>query len=277
MSKQTQTKGLKRNTIDKYYTKPSIVSECMKKVNELLHIQPMDIFIEPSAGNGSFISSIKSLGCKYAFYDIEPEHPEITKRDFLSNEPFPNPSEGGRCHIIGNPPFGRQSSIAIRFIKKATTFCDTISFILPKSFKKDSLKKTFPLTFHTICEMDLPTKSFLVNQEEHDVPCVFQIWEKRNYERETVEKQLPKNFVFVKKDESPHISVRRVGVYAGQIDTNTSDKSIQSHYFIKFTNKKSIKENVKRLSNITYASASNTVGPKSISKQELIEKFNEFI
>jgi hypothetical protein len=43
-------------------------------------------------------------------------------------------------HIIGNPPFGRQSSTAIKFIKKSCLFCNSLSFILPKSFKKDSLK-----------------------------------------------------------------------------------------------------------------------------------------
>ena len=46
-------------------------------------------------------------------------------------------------HFIGNPPFGRQSSLAKKFIKHICS-CDktkTIAFILPKSFKKDSLKK----------------------------------------------------------------------------------------------------------------------------------------
>ena len=47
-----------------------------------------------------------------------------------------------KIHVIGNPPFGRQSSLAIKFIKKSCSFSDTISFILPKSFKKDSMKKS---------------------------------------------------------------------------------------------------------------------------------------
>ena len=54
-----------------------------------------------------------------------------------------------KIHIIGNPPFGRQSSLAIKFIKKSAEFCDSISFILPKSFKKDSLKKHFPLNLQS--------------------------------------------------------------------------------------------------------------------------------
>ena len=83
-------------------------------------------------------------------------------------------------------------------------------------------------------------------------------------------------FVFVKKEETPDISFRRVGVNAGIIDENIDEKSIQSHYFIKFTNGKSKKNNIKHLSTITY-DFNNTVGPKSISKQELITQFNPLL
>ena len=59
-------------------------------------------------------------------------------------------------------------------------------------------------------------------------------------------------------------------------DTKIDEKSIQSHYFIKFTNGKSITDNINKLSTITY-DFNNTVGPKSISKQELIFKFNPLL
>ena len=85
-----------------------------------------------------------------------------------------------KIHIIGNPPFGRQSSLARKFIKKSCDFCDTLSFILPKSFKKDSFQKTFPLYFHLVYQVDLPEKSFQVNSKDYNVPCVFQIWIKRD-------------------------------------------------------------------------------------------------
>lgn len=49
-------KGLKRNTIDKFYTKPKVVELCFEKIQ---HIFPDDLIIEPSAGNGSFIEPIK--------------------------------------------------------------------------------------------------------------------------------------------------------------------------------------------------------------------------
>ena len=271
-----QTKGLKRNIIDKYYTKDSVVELCLTLVKKYIQINTDDLIIEPSAGNGSFITGIKSLTSHYNFYDLEPENDEIIKQDYLLHDCDCMKETFGNIHVIGNPPFGRQSSLAIKFIKKSCDFCDSVSFILPKSFKKDSLKKSFPLNFHLIVEIDLPEKSFLVDGLEHNVETIFQIWEKKDVKRMVAEKLESLNFMFVGKTESPDISFRRVGVNAGTIDINIDEKSIQSHYFIKFTNDKSINDNIKQLSTIKYE-FNNTVGPKSISKQELIFKFNPLL
>jgi len=274
----SQTKGLRRNTIDKYYTNPETVKLCIEYIDKYVVMDDLDLIIEPSAGNGAFIEGIKSLTYNHLFYDIEPENEEITKQDFLKLDIYAKGLNEfqNKIHIVGNPPFGRQSSLAIKFIKKACEFAHSISFILPKSFKKDSLIQKFPLNFHRIFEIDLPDNSFLVNGETHDVPCIFQIWMKRSYNRETVEQMKPLNFRFVKKTENPDISFRRVGVNAGTIDTECDNKSIQSHYFIKFSNDKNISDNIMRLSGITF-DFNNTIGPKSISKQELIQKFNPLL
>jgi predicted RNA methylase len=268
-----QAKGLKRNTIDKYYTKDTVVDLCLNIVKHSIQINADDVIIEPSAGNGSFIAGIKSLTSNYKFYDLEPENGEIIKQDYFLYDHHATTS--GRTHVIGNPPFGRQSSLAIKFIKKSCEFCNSLSFILPKSFKKDSLKKTFPAYFHLIVEIDLPDKSFMVDGIEHDVPCIFQVWEKKDVKRTMTEKVVPKHFMFVEKTDSPDISFRRVGVNAGMIDTNI-DKSVQSHYFIKFTNHTSINDNIEMLKVVTF-NHNNTVGPRSISKQELIKEFNKVL
>jgi len=280
-----QTKGLKRNTIDKYYTKDTIVELCLNFIKNYINITNDDLIIEPSAGNGSFITGIKSLSNNFIFYDLEPENKEIIKQDYLLFDYKDLTNKFNNIHIIGNPPFGRQSSLAIKFIKKSCEFCDSISFILPKSFKKDSLKKKFSLNFHLVFENDLPDKSFLVDGIEHDVPCIFQIWQKKDTKRLVNKKLEPINFKFVEKPENldnveeskkPDISFRRVGVNAGTIDININEKSIQSHYFIKFTNNKNKNENLEKLKNIKF-NFDNTVGPKSISKQEIIDEFNKFI
>jgi predicted RNA methylase len=275
--KPKQTKGVNRNTIDKYYTKNAVVDSCVELVKKYIQINSSELIIEPSAGNGSFISAIKGLTNNHLFYDLEPENEEIVKQDYLQFNYTDVKNKFERIHIIGNPPFGRQSSLAIKFIKKSCEFCSSISFILPKSFKKDSLKKTFPLNFHLIYETDLPNKSFLVNGSEHNVPCIFQIWEKKTHNRDTIDKLEPIHFKFVKKDEFPDISFIRVGGKAGTVDKNTKDKGLQAHYFIKFTNNNaSVDENIQKLSTITYE-FNNTVGPRSISKQELIKEFNKVL
>ena len=274
---ETQTKGLKRNVIDKFYTKKEVAMYCINLFKEYVTPNNDDLIIEPSAGNGGFIDAIKSLKCNYEFYDLEPEHEEIVKQDYLLyNTNNNNNNNTQKIHIVGNPPFGRQSSLAIKFIKKSCHFCTSISFILPKSFKKDSLKKTFPLNYHLLYEIDLPEKSFLVNKQEHNVPCIFQIWIKKTYNREVSAKLEPHNFIFVEKTNNPSISIRRVGVNAGTIDVNSANKSVQSHYFIRFTNTNSLEKNIDLLKSVVYDS-NNTVGPKSIGKQELIKEFNKVL
>lgn len=303
-----QTTGLKRKTIDKYYTKPSVVTECMNAVSKYLNIDKVnDLCIEPSAGNGAFINSITSLFNNYKFFDIEPEsndnnsententeNTEIVKQDYLRFVMDDNGEDNGEdnfedngdhaentgkrknIYVIGNPPFGRQSSTAIKFIKKSAEFCDGIAFILPKSFKKDSLKKHFPLNFHLVHEFDIPDNAFTINNTSYDVPCVFQIWIKKTFNRPIVKKISPSNYKFVKKEENPDISFRRVGIYAGKVCWETENKSSQSHYFIKF-NIELTDAIFNKLNDIKYDCKNNTCGPRSISKQELIKEFNKIL
>ena len=271
-----QHKGLKRNIIDKFYTKTNVATSCITLIKQRVTINETDLILEPSAGNGAFMDGIKLLSKHHLFYDLEPENPDIIKQDYLIYDFREIKKRFNKIHVVGNPPFGRQSSLAIKFIRKSCEFCNSISFILPKSFKKESLKNKFPLQFHLVYECDLPDNSFLVDGSEHNVPCVFQIWEKKETNRSVAEKIEPLYFEFVDKKQHPDISFRRVGVNAGTMDVNIDEKSIQSHYFIKFTNNKTLHDNLNKLSKINFE-FNNTVGPNSISKQELIRKFNEIL
>ena len=281
---EVQTTGLTRNPIDKYYTKEEIVELCVNYVKQHIKItKTKDIIIEPSAGNGVFYKALLKLCKNIRLFDIKPDSDIVTKMDFLHVTP--------QCiqpdidistltiHTIGNPPFGRQSSMAIKFIKHAATFSKTISFILPKSFKKESMRKAFPLSFHLIFECDLPEKSFTVNGKDHDSPCVFQIWEKKNTNRFVEIDIIPNGYKFVKKEKYPDISLRRVGSLAGKADMETINKSEQSHYFIKVVNESLIPKVsllTLVLNNIEYET-NNTVGPKSISKNEFTKQINKII
>jgi len=272
---RVQTKGLRRNTIDKYYTKPAVAERCLALLRQHIAVDAeADTVIEPSAGDGAFIPGIRALARNVRFYDLAPEHADVERRDYLQYVHRPAPA--GRTHVVGNPPFGRQSSAAIRFIRKSCEFADSVSFILPRSFKKDSMRRAFPPHFHLVHESDLPDRAFTVDGAEHDVPCVFQVWERRPQPREAAAKLAPHNFAFVKQTDNPDVSVRRVGVNAGAVDRRTEGKSVQSHYFIRFANGRSADENAAALAGITYE-FNNTVGPRSISKQELMAKFNPLL
>ena len=264
-----QTTGKNRNTIDKFYTNPSVVKKYIDQFKP--YIGENDLIIEPSAGCGVWTIPLHMYNL--IAFDIQPEGEGIQQMDFLGVDLYAFQSN---LHFIGNPPFGRQSSLAKKFIKHICS-CEktqTIAFILPKSFKKDSFKKVFSPKFHLVYQDDVDKDAFLANGKPYDVPCVFQIWERRDFDREMPEILKPIGFQFVKKRENPDYSLRRVGVYAGKLDRKTDDKSEQSHYFIKL-NKNSDLFALKY--NIIEWEHNNTVGPRSISKQEFIKVLNKLV
>ena len=262
--------GLKRQKGDKFYTKREVVNKCMQHVKTHINLENM-LVIEPSAGDGAFMSAIKQSTTLYRFYDIEPKHSDVIKCDFLDIDLADvHPS---MC-FIGNPPFGRQSSLAIKFIKKCCVTAEFICFILPSSFKKESMQKYFPLRFHLLHESDIQKDGFTVDGTSHNVPCIFQIWKKCDTERAVVTKQEPFRFRFIGKEDNPDIAFRRVGVNAGKIYTTIEDKSEQSHYFIKFDEGLDNDSCIESIKQLTFP-CDNTVGPRSISKQELVINLNE--
>ena len=262
-----QKTGKNRNTIDKFYTNKNVVDKFIDKFKP--YINQGDLIIEPSAGCGIWTLPLHMYNL--IAFDIQPEGEGIQQMNFLDVDLYAFQSN---LHFIGNPPFGRQSSMAKKFIKHICR-CErtkTIAFVLPKSFKKESMQKVFPLKYHLDFEEDIGKDAFIANGKPYDVPCVFQIWVKKEQDREIMEKEEPKGFKFVKKNENPDYSLRRVGVNAGRLSKDILDKSEQSHYFIK------VEQNsdhfIIKYQHIKWEH-NNTVGPKSISKPEFIRAINK--
>ena len=245
--------------LDKFYTKDEISIKCLKEIS---NINSYKTIIEPSAGDGSFSEKINNC----IAFDIQPENENIFQADFLKKDLSEYESP---ILIIGNPPFGRNGSLALKFIKHSAKFADTIAFILPKSFKKQSLYDKIPLNFWKIYEKDIPNDSFLFEGKTVDIPCVFQIYEKRKEKRKKEKIEQSDFFSFVKKEEA-NVSIRRVGVYSGKASLDLN-KSKQSHYFIKTDNPREFVDIV----NSIHWEHNNTVGARSISKPELIKALLE--
>lgn len=269
--------GLKRDTVDKFYTKKETVDLCIEAIKEKLTIDfNDDLVIEPSAGNGAFIEQLKTLSKNCIFIDKFPEHQEIIKKDFLKYDAKNVTGKYKKIHIIGNPPFGRQASTAIKIIKKACSFCDTLSLILPKSFRKESMHKYVPINFHLLYQMNLPEIPVKNGDKEHNIKCVFQIWIKKDTLRIVMPPQVPMKFSFVKKIDTPDISFRRVGRRAGFISEIIVDKNPRTHYFIKF---KDVGDKVSLLERLRRATfdEDDTVAVKSIGMQEVIVAYNKIL
>ncbi len=271
--------GRFREGLDKFYTAAVVAKQCVDLVKQNCQINKShDIVIEPSAGNGSFIRYLKPLTRKNVFIDIAPESPEVQAGNFFQFDASGLQEEGSRLIVIGNPPFGRQASLAVRFIKHAASFADVIAFILPRSFMKDSMKAKVPRNFHLVHQWLVPNNAFVINNTTpHDVPCVFQIWERRDEQRSIPPPPVPEGYRFVPKTEPHQIAIRRIGVYAGRVLTDTLSCSTQSHYFIAFDPGVLTAARLETLGEITYETRDHTVGARSISKPDVIRKLNEVL
>ena len=237
----------------------------------MLNISDFDLIIEPSAGNGSFSKQINNC----IAYDLVPEDESIIQQDFFELDI--TQFNDKKVLTIGNPPFGVQNNLAIAFFNKAAKYSDTIAFILPKSFMKESIQRKLDLSFHLEKFIELPYNSFLLNGEEYGVNCVFQVWKKKNFKRIVKKKIFCYSYIEFGNVNDFDFIVRRVGGNAGKayILKEGETVSTQSNYFIKNKTSLSNEALVDIINGIKMDAVNYSVGPRSLSKIELIEYLEE--
>lgn len=261
------------NIKDQFYTCEAVAKLCVERICSLIPNTSEYVWIEPSAGNGVFLKVLPTTYNKIGL-DIDPKSSDIVKQDYLKWNNIPEKDS----IVFGNPPFGRQSSLAKSFIRKSCRFASVIAFILPKSFMKPSMYNVFDMKFHCIDSFELEKDSFILNGSKYDVPCIFQIWKRQEYTRPSISKIMPKQFEYRKNEEDFDIAIRRVGVYAGKCYIkNESVFNKQTHYFIKFEDVLSqyVPHIIEKVN--AHIFPSNTVGPRSLSKSEINEVLNRII
>lgn len=256
----TKSQGNKHE-FDKFYTKPEIVDQCL----EYLDLTKFDCIIEPSAGGGAFSNKIPGI---FAF-DLVPENENIQQADWLKLDKTQF-EQYKNILVIGNPPFGNNGKLAKEFLVESMKFANTVAFILPKSFKKSSVKNRLPLDFETISENDLPVNSFTLNGEDYSVPCVFQIWQKTKILREKISMSTKSSLIEFTTTDEADFRVQRVGGRAGKASLNL-DVSVNSNYFIKNKSEISNVQLIEIINSLVFPSINDTSGPRSLPKGELIE------
>ena len=264
----------KKEKLDQFYTNQDIANKCYQTLKEKISVEDYDIQLEPSAGTGSFyklLSSNSRIGL-----DIQPKFDGVLEMDYFDYKPEPDK----KYIVIGNPPFGRISSVAVKFFNKSAEFADCIAFIIPRTFKRVSIQNKLSLNFHLIYNQDLPCSPCCFTPKM-SAKCCFQIWKKMDTLREIVKyDKTHKDFEFLKhgpKDdknqptppEGADFVVKAYGSNCGNIiQENLSTLRPKSWHWIKSKIDKEVL--IKRLNTLDYSMSTDTVRQDSLGQQELI-------
>jgi hypothetical protein len=278
--KNNSIEKIRKEGLDKFYTNDNISEKCLKTIEKIYKWSEWELVIEPSAGNGSFFKKIpinKKIGI-----DISPDDNDIIKQDFLTYYPDNNIK---KILIVGNPPFGKGSSLAIKFFNHAAKWGNVIAFIIPRTFRRISIQNKLNINFHLILDDDIPINpcSFTPNMM---VKCCFQIWEKKENKREKVKLETKhKDWQFIgfgPKDEKGQPTppkdvdfvIRAYGGKCGEIiDTNFELLRPKSWHWIK--SNIDINILIKRFKNLDYSLSLNTARQNSIGMGELVKLYKE--
>ncbi len=249
---------------DEYFTKPRVAKKCISTLLKKVNGGGDGLFIEPSAGSGVFSNILLANDKQVLSYDINPQDDSVIKQDFLKLD-FAQSKIAGAV-VVGNPPFGTCSSLAIKFFNKSSEVANYIAFILPKTFRKESVQMRINNYFHLIHDEDLPKNSFLVDGLEHDVPTVFQIWEKQIIKRSYT--PVKNDYIIWTAKEQAQFVIRRVGGNAGTVYTrNFAEFSESSNYFC-VEKQKGVIGHLQQ-ADFKYI-VNNTAGVRSLSKSEIL-------
>lgn len=283
MSNDKKTKDIRKQGLDKFYTNDNIVDLCINSLNKIVDINTFDLIVEPSAGNGSFLFKLpenKRIGL-----DILPENDLILKKNFF--EYHPSADNFKNILVIGNPPFGKVSSLAIKFFNHASIFANVIAFIIPRTFRKTSVQNRLNLNFHLIHDEDIPLNPCSFTPPMM-VKCCFQIWEKRLEKRSII--KLPTEHLHWKflsygpkdKNNQPtppngaDFALRAYGGKCGDIVTeNLQNLRPKSWHWIKCNIDKN--KLIDRFKQLDFKCSLNTARQNSIGRAELVLLYSDFL
>lgn len=266
--------------LDQFYTIPEIAEKCLESIGTLYNWSDWGLVVEPSAGSGSFLTRIptdKKLGI-----DISPAHTDIIKGDFLTYEP---PKDVSKILVVGNPPFGRVSSLAIKFFNHASKWADVIAFIIPRTFRRVSVHNKLNTNFHLVYDEEIPMEPCSFSPPMM-AKCCFQIWEKHDTKRSIVELSMThKDWDFLgfgQKDDKGQptppkgadFAIRAYGGKCGEIVVMGLDtlRPKSWHWIKSNINKDKL---IERFNSLDYTLSLDTARQNSIGRGELVKLYSE--
>ena len=262
---------------DRYYTDPIFAKKFVDMIDNRYGLENFSLCIEPSAGNGSFSQYLPVNNS--ISYDVEPNAENIIEKDY-----FEVLYEPDNILVIGNPPFGRISSTAIKFFNHSAKFAEVIAFIIPQTFHRVSVQNKLDLNFGMIYSYDIDGCIFTPKM---NAKCSFQIWLKLDESREKIVlKTSHKDWTFLAlgcKDKNnqptppknPSFAIGAYGVKAGKIVTdNFDDLRPKSWHWIKTDDPNGL---IEKFLKLDYSIATKTVRQSSLGRGELIQLYENLV
>lgn len=247
--------------MDQFYTRSKLARRYARQV---VSRWPSALFIEPSAGAGAFVKALK--GQRVRAIDIEPHHPKVRRADYLNTHILRDEQP---IVVIGNPPFGKNSSMAVRFFNHAAQYAIAIAFIVPRTFRKASLQARLHPHYHLVHDEDVPAYGFKYQGQPYNVPCAWQIWIWSEDVRELPEVPDVRHLIKYTTRDKANCAIRRVGYYAGKVSTRRLEHlSASTHYFLRAKRRV-----VRKLRTINWSDVvTQTAGARSLSKAEIARR-----
>lgn len=268
--------------LDQFYTDAPLARELTGRLLQALDgwgkKPAASDFLEPSAGEGVFLEALRERlpRARVAAIDLDPKHPDVARADFLAAEP------PAGAVVFGNPPFGKNATLAVRFFNHAAQAAAVIAFIVPRTFEKASLQNRLDARFELVDQCPVDPESFHFQGQRVAVPCAFQIWRRlpEGHHRARIDQPASHpDFRFLKRREGAHFAFQRVGAAAGRTkDLDAPNTADPSHYFL--AARPGLDPGVlrDRLSAIDWAPIKHrTAGNPSISKRELVAAYAEHL
>jgi hypothetical protein len=257
--------------LDQFYTDPRLAQLLVTRLRAYLGDRQEGVrWLEPSAGGGAFLDA---LPAEALALDLEPADPRVEQGDFL-NRPFDALQP---WVVVGNPPFGKNAALAIRFFNHAATFAQVIAFIVPRTFQKGSVQRRLHARFHLEQEWEIPEDAFVFEGQPVHVPCVFQIWGRQDGAR--AHQALPTthpDFAYTAREQAD-FAFQRVGARAGAIKDIGPDQrglAAPSHHFIRVTDRAQVAAVRARFESLDWTAIKHrTAGNPSIAKTELVAQY----
>lgn len=254
---------------EQYYTLPEVVDQC---VSIAMKYYKGGKILEPAGGTGEFIEGLLRTDIDENLIesgDIEPKHRLVKQIDFLRSryqEPF---------FTISNPPFGRANSLSVKFFNHAAGYSSYICFLIPISWRKWSVINRLDSRYHLVEDVEMPAVSFYNDDgpiEGGLLRTVFQVWEKRDEERQKIVIE-DRGYISKSTPEEGDVAFTLFGHSCGRVETEFDRVPNSTKCYFKLNNNNALAA----LQSVDYSVYSkNTAYVQALSMPEINDLLNKW-